>query len=174
MNEKYNLAKSLLPIKIQKIAFFLKENLEAIEVSKEDQRLKFILDDVYCPATDSIKGVYVIYKKSILELLEGRIDSIHSYEFLNASNRERMISEEDIEYVLDTAAVVVLASKDDETLSTYFIAGTVDKLNSILHLCQGYSKDFEDKKFKNSLQRFITDIKIVEQMGLLEELIEIE
>lgn len=69
------------------------------------------------------------------------------------------------------ATVVVLASKNDQVLTTYFIAGSGEKLNSILNLCLGYSKDLEDNKFENSLQNFLSDIEVVKQMGLLEEII---
>ncbi|WP_249317192.1 hypothetical protein [Bacillus sp. FJAT-50079] len=122
-----------------------------------------------------IQGVYVIYKKSILELLEGRICSIHSYEFMNAKKKDHTISEEDIEYLLEMAPVVVLASETDDILSTYFVAGHLgEKLYSILNLCLGYSKELEKEEYKESLQRFMNDIKRVEQMGLLGEIIEIE
>lgn len=112
-----------------------------------------------------IQGVYIIYKKSILELLEGRIRSIHSFEFMNAKKKDRTISEEDFEYVLDVATVVVIAS-ESSVLTKYFYGGTAGKLDHIFHLCLGYSN--EDKE---NLQQFMNDIKIVEQMGLLEKII---
>ncbi|OIJ14374.1 hypothetical protein BKP37_08485 [Anaerobacillus alkalilacustris] len=123
------------------------------------------MDDPYAPEIELVKGVYVINKKAILELLEGRIHSINSYEFNILKKKSRNISDEDIEYVLEMATVVVLASEKNQTLTTYFIAGTGEKLNSILNLCLGYSKDLENNKFKLSLQNFIDDVEVVKQMG---------
>jgi len=36
---------------------------------------------LFCPDVGVIQGVYVIYKQSILSLIEGRFQSIDSYEF---------------------------------------------------------------------------------------------
>jgi hypothetical protein len=171
MREIYDLEKSFPPKRINVVDYILKHYLEGIKISKEDKRIKFILDDPYAPEMKLIKGVYVIYKKPLLELLEGRIHSINSYEFTNSKKKQSTISDEDIEYVLDMATVVVLASENEQILTTYFIAGSSEKLNSILNLCLGYSKDLEDNKFKASLQNFFNDIEVVKQMGLLEEII---
>ena len=51
------------------------------------------------------------------------------------------------------AIVVVLASENEQILTTYFTAGSGEKVNSILNLCLGYSKDLEDNKFKISLKQ---------------------
>ena len=171
MRRKYDLEKSFPPKRIEEVDYILKHYLEGIKIPKEDQRIKIILDDHYAPEMKLIKGVYVIYKKTLLELLEGRIHSINSYEFTNSKKKDRTISDEDIEYVLGMATIVVLASENDQILTTYFTAGLGGKLNSILNLCQGYSKELEDKKFKASLQNFFNDIEVVKQMGLLEEII---
>ncbi|MFN7252912.1 MAG: hypothetical protein ACK4M9_19390 [Anaerobacillus sp.] len=165
------LEKSFPPKQIKDVDYLLKYYLEGIEISKEDKRIKYILDDPYAPEIELVKGVYVIYKKAILEFLEGRIHSINSYEFNSLNKKNRTISDEDLEYVLEMAAVVVLASEKNHTLTQYFIAGTGEKLNSILNLCLGYSKDLENNKFKISLQNFIDDVEVVKQMGLLEKII---
>ena len=163
-----DLEKSFPTKRVKDVDYILKHCLEGIKVSKDDKRIKNILDDPYAPEMKLIKEVYVIYKKPVLELLEGRIHSINSYEFTNSKKKHRTISDEDIEYVLEMATVVVLASKNDQILTTYFIAGRGGKLDSILNLCLGYSKDLEDNKFKTSLQNFLNDIEVVKQMGLLE------
>ena len=174
MRRKYDLKKSFPPKRIEEIDYILKHYLEGLKIPKDNQRIKMIIDDPYAPEMKLIKGVYIIYKKTILELLEGRIESINSYEFTNSKKKDRTISDEDIEYVLGMATVVVLTSENDQVLTTYFTAGLGGKLNSILNLCLGYSKDLEDQKFKASLQSFISDIEVVKQMGLLEEIIETE
>ncbi|MEC5425835.1 hypothetical protein QGM71_20475 [Virgibacillus sp. C22-A2] len=171
MGKNHYFEKSFPPKRIKGVDYILKHYLEGTEISKEDKRIKFILDDPYAPEMELIKGVYVIYKKAILELLEGRIRSINSYEFNSTKKKNRTISDEDIEYVLETATIVVLASENGQILTTYFIAGSGEKLNSILNLCLGYSKDLESNEFKVSLQNFIDDIEVVKQMGLLEEII---
>lgn len=171
MKGKQGLVDTFSPKKIKEIDKILLYDLDVINVLKEDDRIQFILNDPYCPDNSLIQGVYVIYKKSVLELLEGKISSIHSYEFINAKKNERTISEEDIEYVLEMATVVVLASESDGVLTKYFYSGTGEKLDSMFNLCLGYSKELEKKEYKVSLQRFMNDIKIVEQMGLLERII---
>ena len=174
MIKKYDLEKSFPPKRIEEVDYILVNYLEGLKISKEDKRIKIILDDYYAPEMKLIKGVYVIYKKSLLELLEGRIHSINSYEFTKSKKKDRTISDEDIEYVLGMATIVVLASENDQILTKYFTAGLGGKLNSILNLCLGYSKDLEVNKFKASLQNFLNDIELVKQMGLLQTIIENE
>lgn len=125
---------------------------------------------LFCPDVSVIQGVYVIYKQSILQLLEGKIRSIDSYEFKETKKKERTILVEDIEYALEMATVVVLTNESDDVLTSYFYSGAAEKLDSIFNLCIGYSKELENKKYKHSLRAFMNDIKIVEQMGLLERI----
>lgn len=162
--------KSFLPLKLEWVEQFLLVTLKAIKIPKEKESIQMILDDPYCPDRSLIHGVYVIYQKSVLELLEGKISSIHSYEFTETKKKDRTISANDIEYVLETATVVVLASENDGIFRRYFYGGANEKLDSIFNFRLGYSKELENKKYKLSLQRFMKDIKIVEQMGLLERL----
>ncbi len=157
-------------MKIKEVEEILLYDLDALKVSKEDERLKYHLNDPFCPDISVIQGVYVIYKQSILQLLEGKIRSIDSYEFKETKKKERTILVEDIEYALEMATVVVLASESDDVLTSYFYSGAAEKLDSIFNLCIGYSKELENKKYKHSLRAFMNDIKIVEQMGLLERI----
>lgn len=46
---------------------------------------------LFCPDVSVIQGVYVIYKQSILQLLEGKIRSIDSYEFKETKKKKRTI-----------------------------------------------------------------------------------
>ena len=170
MKEKQSLADIFLPMKIKEVEEILLYDLDALKVSKEDERLKYHLNDPFCPDISVIQGVYVIYKQSILQLLEGKIRSIDSYEFKETKKKERTILVEDIEYTLEMATVVVLASESDDVLTSYFYSGAAEKLDSIFNLCIGYSKELENKKYKHSLRAFMNDIKIVEQMGLLERI----
>lgn len=162
------------PMKIKEVEEILLYDLDALKVSKEDERLKYHLNDPFCPDVSVIQGVYVIYKQSILQLLEGRFQSIDSYEFKETKRKESTILACDIEYVLQMATVVVLASESesDGVLTSYFYSGVAEKLDSILNLCIGYSNELENKKYKHSLRAFMNDIKIVERMGLLERIIE--
>lgn len=158
------------PMKIMEVEEILLYDFDALKVSKIDERLKFHLNDPFCPDVRFIQGVYVIYKQSILQLLEGRFQSIDSYEFKESKRKEPTVHVCDMEYVLEMATVVVLASESDNVLTSCFYSGAAKKLDSIFNLCIGYSKELENKKYKHSLRRFLNDIKIVEQMGLLERL----
>ncbi|MDM5286136.1 hypothetical protein [Peribacillus frigoritolerans] len=91
----------------------------------------------------------------------------HSTEEVSSGN----LSNTDIEYALDMATIVVLASTNNKILTTYFISGSAEKLKSILNVCIGYSKDLEYDKYKASLQNFKNDIETVSQMGLLEKIL---
>lgn len=171
MEKKYGFANLFPPKRIEEVAYILEHDLEGIEIPKEDERIKYILADPYAPEMKLIKGVYLIYNKTILELLTGKIHSINSYEFKYPKKKNRKISDTDIEYALDMATIVVLASTNNKVLTTYFISGSAEKLNSILNLCIGYSKDLEYDEYKASLQNFKNDIEIVSQMGLLEKIL---
>ncbi|MDM5297237.1 hypothetical protein QUF51_03550 [Bacillus pumilus] len=125
--KKQDLIDTLTPKKIEEINQILLYDFDAIKIFKKDERIKFILHDPYCPDKSLIQGVYVIYKKSILNLLEGRISSIHSVEYFHTKKKDRTITEENIEYVLEIATVVVLASENNEVLTKYFYSGSKDK-----------------------------------------------
>lgn len=168
---KKNFAKLFPPKRIEEVAYILEHDLEGIEIPKEDERIKYILADPYAPEMKLIKRVYLIYNKTILELLKGKIHSIKSYEFKYPKKKNRKISNTDIEYALDMATIVVLASTNNKILTTYFISGSAEKLNSILNVCIGYSKDLEYDEYKASLQNFKNDIETVSQMGLLEKIL---
>ncbi|MFJ7362841.1 hypothetical protein ACIQWQ_01805 [Peribacillus frigoritolerans] len=169
--KKYDFAKLFPPKRIEEVAYILEHDLKGIEIPKEDERIKYILADPYAPEMKLIKGVYLIYNKTILELLTGKIHSINSYEFKYPKKKNRKISDTDMEYALDMATIVVLASTNNKILTTYFISGFAEKLNSILNVCIGYSKDLEYDEYKASLQNFKKDIEIVSQMGLLEKIL---
>src|SRR5699024_3178120 len=85
------LADMFLPMKIKEVEKILLYDLEALKVSKEDERLTYHLNDPFCPDASIIQGVYVIYKQSILQLLEGRFQSIDRYEFKETKRKERTI-----------------------------------------------------------------------------------
>ncbi|MGG5181001.1 hypothetical protein ACQYAC_17150 [Bacillus sp. MM09(2025)] len=169
MKSKTHAVNTFRPMKIEEIDSILLNDLDAIKMEKEDERIKFILQDPYCPDKSDIHSVYVIYKRSILNLLEGRIRSIHSYEFINAKKKDRTISKENIEYVLEMATVVVLESEHSGVLTNYYFSGVGERLDCIFNLCLGYSSDLQKKENKVSLQRCMNDMKIVEEMGLLEK-----
>ncbi|WP_339200757.1 hypothetical protein [Peribacillus sp. FSL P2-0133] len=171
MEKKYGFANLFPPKRIEEVAYILEHDLDGIDIPKEDERIKYILADPYAPEMKLIKGVYLIYNKTILELLTGKIHSINSYEFRCPKKKNRKISDTDIEYALDMATIVVLASTNNKILTTYFISGSAEKLNSILNLCIGYSKDLEYDEYKASLQNFKNDIEIVSQMGLLDKIL---
>lgn len=158
------------PMKIKEVGEILLNDFDVLNLSKEDERLRYHLKDPFCPDVGIIQEVYVIYKPSILQLLEGRFQSIDSDEFKVAKKKDPTIATCDLEYVLETASLVVLASERDSVLTSYFYSGTAEKLDSLFNLCMGYSRELENKKYRHSLRRFMKDIKIVEQMGLLKRI----
>lgn len=167
-----DIAARFLPKKVKDVEEILLEEFSALKVSKEDERLKFHLQDPFCPAVETIYGVYLVYKKSILELLEGRIPSVNSYELIQAKQGEKTLTEEDLAYLLDAGTLIVLASKREGLLTSYFYTGASERLDSLFNLCMGYSRDLEKKKYKTSLERFLKDIRLVERMGLLDRIID--
>lgn len=84
----------------------------------------------------------------MLNLLEGRIRSIHSHEFMSAKKKDRTTSKEDIEYVLEMATVVVLASENNGVLTSYFYSGDGERLDRIFNICLSYSTDLQKKSIK--------------------------
>jgi len=145
----------------------LVNHLHAIRLNQDDERLITILEDPFVPPVETIVAVYCVYRKSILDLLQGRIASIESYDFQNASVKDKLMTAESIEGVLDMATFVVIASEDNTYMSHYFIGGDSEKLNSILNVCFGHPNLIDDRSTERSIKRFEQDVLIVEKMGLI-------
>jgi len=145
----------------------LVNHLHAIRLNQDDERLITILKDPFVPPVETIVAVYCVYRKSILDLLQGRIASIESYDFQNASVKDKLMTAESIEGVLDMATFVVIASEDNTYMSHYFIGGDSEKLNSILNVCFGHPNLIDDRSTERSIKRFEQDVLIVEKMGLI-------
>ena len=159
--------KSIQPTNVNVIDQLLVNHLHAIRLNQDDERLITILEDPFVPSVETIVGVYCIYRKSILNLLKGRIASIESYDFQNASVKDKLMTAESVEGVLDMATFVVIASEDDTYMSHYFIGGEAEKLNSILNVCFGHPNVIDEQASKHSIKHFGQDVLIVEKMGFM-------
>ncbi|OAI87218.1 hypothetical protein AYO36_06680 [Exiguobacterium sp. KKBO11] len=159
--------KSIQPTNVNVIDQLLVNHLHAIRLNQDDERLITILEDPFVPPIETIVGVYCVYRKSILDLLQGRIASIESYDFQNASVKDKLMTAESVEGVLDMATFVVIASEDDTYMSHYFIGGEAEKLNSILNVCFGHPNLIDEQASKHSIKRFEQDVLIVEKMGFM-------
>ncbi|KQS18754.1 hypothetical protein ASF99_02390 [Exiguobacterium sp. Leaf187] len=145
----------------------LVNHLHAIRLNQDDERWITIMEDPFVPPIETIVGVYCIYRKSILDLLKGRIASIESYDFQKVSANDKLLTAEDVEGVLDMATFVVIASEDNTYMSHYFIGGDAEKLNSILNVCFGHPNLIDDRSTERSIKRFEQDVLIVEKMGFM-------
>ncbi|KTR27056.1 hypothetical protein SZL87_16045 [Exiguobacterium indicum] len=145
----------------------LVNHLHAIRLNQDDERWITILEDPFVPPIETIVGVYCVYRKSILDLLQGRIASIESYDFQNASANDKLMTVEGVDGVLDMATFVVIASEDDTYMSHYFIGSEAEKLNSILNVCFGHPNLIDDQSTERSIKRFEQDVLIVEKMGFM-------
>ena len=159
--------KSIQPTNVNVIDQLLVNHLHAIRLNQDDERLITILEDPFVPPVETIFGVYCVYLKSILDLLQGRIASIESYDFQNASVKDKLMTAESIEGVLDMATFVVIASEDNTYMSHYFIGGEAEKLNSILNVCFGHPNLIDDQSTKRCIKRFEQDVLIVAKMGFM-------
>lgn len=159
--------KSIQPTNVNVIDQILVNHLHAIRLNQEDERLITIMEDPFVPPVELIFGVYCVYLKSILDLLQGRISSIDSYDFQKASAKDKFLTAEDVEGVLDMATFVVIASEDKAYMSHYFIGGDTEKLNSILNVCFGHPNLLADQASKRSIKRFEQDVLIVEKIGCM-------
>ncbi|EZP58324.1 hypothetical protein BW42_03006 [Exiguobacterium sp. RIT341] len=129
------------------------------------------MDDPFLPPYNTICGIYCIYRKSILEVLSGKITSFNSYKFKTNFSSDKLIEEEDFEDVLDFAIFVVISSEDSEYISHYFIGGDSERLNSILNICLGYPQAENQKILNNTLKHFNKDIVAVENMEYLDNIL---
>ena len=145
----------------------LVNHLHAIRLNQDDERWITIMEDPFVPPIETIVGVYCIYRKSILDLLKGRIASIESYDFQKVFVKGKLMTAESVEGVLDMATFVVIASEDDTYMSHYFIGGDAEKLNSILNVCFGHPNLIDDRSTERSIKRFEQDVLIVEKMGFM-------
>ncbi|MDQ6466601.1 hypothetical protein RCC94_03835 [Exiguobacterium acetylicum] len=159
--------KSIQPTNVNVIDQILVNHLHAIRLNQEDERLITIMEDPFVPPVETIFGVYCVYLKSILDLLQGRISSIDSYDFQKASAKDKLLTAEDFEVVLDMATFVIIASEDKAYMSHYFIGGDTEKLNSILNVCFGHPNLLADQASKRSIKRFEQDVLIVEKIGCM-------
>lgn len=159
--------KSIQPTNVNVIDQILVNHLHAIRLNQEDERLITIMEDPFVPPVETIFGVYCVYQKSILDLLQGRISSIDSYDFQKASAKDKLLTAEDFEVVLDMATFVIIASEDKAYMSHYFIGGDTEKLNSILNVCFGHPNLLADQASKRSIKRFEQDVLIVEKIGCM-------
>ncbi|QZY88239.1 hypothetical protein [Exiguobacterium acetylicum] len=159
--------KSIQPTNVNVIDQLLVNHLHAIRLNQQDERWIKILEDPFVPPIETIVGVYCIYRKSILYLLQGRIASIESYDFQNASVKDKLLTAESVEGVLDMATFVVIASEDDTYMSHYFIGGDAEKLNSILNVCFGHPNLIDDRSTERFIKRFEQDVLIFEKMGFM-------
>ncbi|WP_323679358.1 hypothetical protein [Exiguobacterium indicum] len=157
--------KSIQPTNVNVIDQLLVNHLYAIRLNQQDERLITILEDPFVPPVETIVGVYCVYRKSILDLLQGRISSIDSFDFQKASAKDKLLTAEGVEGVLDMATFVVIASEDNTYMSHYFIGGEAEKLNSILNVCFGHPNLIDDQSTKRCIKRFEQDVLIVAKMG---------
>lgn len=158
---------SIQPTNVNIIDQLLVKHLHAIRLNEEDERFITILEDPFVPPVETIVGFYCVYRKSILDLLQGRIASIESYDFQKGSAKDKLLTAEGVGGVLDMAIFVVIASEDNTYMSHYFIGGEAEKLNSILNVCFGYPNLVDDQSTKRYIKRFEQDVLIVEKMGFM-------
>ncbi|WP_290722227.1 MULTISPECIES: hypothetical protein [Exiguobacterium] len=159
--------KSIQPTNVNVIDQLLVNHLHAIRLNQQDERLITILEDPCVPPVETIVGVYCVYRKSILDLLQGRISSIDSFDFQKVFVKDKLLTAEGVEGVLDMATFVVIASEDTTYMSHYFIGGEAEKLNSILNVCFGHPNLIDDQSTKRCIKRFEQDVLIVAKMGFM-------
>ncbi|SDN64319.1 hypothetical protein [Alkalicoccus daliensis] len=159
--------KDFVPKSIDFIDKMIVLRFHAIPIEKDDDRIAHLMEDPFIPPDKTILGVYCIYRKSVLYVLDGSINSFNTPEFKTAFSADRLIKEEELEYVLDFAPLVIVASEDSTYISQYFIGGSSKKLDSILNVCLGYPKITSKKHVNNILKPFNEDIVTVENMGYL-------
>lgn len=159
--------KSIKPKTVTAIDQLLVDDFHAIRLDREDERLITIMEDPFVPPYETICGVYCVYRKSILDLLKGKISSIDGYDFKGVFSKDKLLTAENVEGVLDMATFVVIASEDSTYMSHYFIGGDADKLNSILNVGFGHPNALNEQASNRSIKRFEQDVLIVEKMGCM-------
>ena len=168
--DKYSL-QEFVPKRIEFIDKMMVGRFHAISIDKSDEKIARVMEDPFIPSYDTICGVYCIYRKSVLDVLNGSITSFSSYEFETACSSDKLIIEEDVEDVLDFATVVIIASEDKKYMSHYFIGGNSKKLNSILNVCSGFPTSTNKNFFNHTTNRFKEDVSVVENMGYLKNIL---
>lgn len=147
------------------------EHFHAVSVDKNDEKIARVMEDPFIPSSDTICGVYCIYRKSVLDVLNGSIASFSSYEFEIACSSDKLIIEGNVEDVLDFATMVIISSEDKKYLSHYFIGGNSKKLNSILNVCSGFPTSANKKLLNHTINRFKEDVSVVEDMDYLNNIL---
>ena len=145
----------MTPRNIDFINDMLIHRFKAIKVDKYDNRIKNNLNDPFIPPIEDIYGVYCIYQKSTMELLEGKISSIHSSEFNQRLKSDHTITADDLECILDACLFVVISANQDAEFVHYFIGGASNVLEDILRISTGGSS-MSPATFSNSLKTVIS------------------
>lgn len=156
-----------VPKKVSFINNMLINRFKAISIDKNDSRITHLMNDPHIPNFKEIYGVYCIYRKSILGILENKYSSFDSFEFNQSLLSDKTIHVEDFNDVLDFSILVIIASKDKKYISNYYIGGASERLNSILNVCLGFPKNTNEKYHQNTISVFYQDIRIVKNIGYL-------
>ena len=156
-----------IPKRIAFIDRMMIDRFHTIPISKDDLNITRVMEDPFMPTQDTICGIYCLYRRSVLDVLQGRIASFVSYEFETALASDQRIKEQDVEDVWEVATWVIISSQDNEFISHYFIGGDAKRLNSILHVCTEYT---DTLKHKANLKRFNEEVRIVQNMGYLQNI----
>ncbi|TRZ40252.1 hypothetical protein CEQ21_04760 [Niallia circulans] len=166
------LKQDYIPKKLDFVNEMLIDCFKAVLIDKDDNRILHLMNDPYIPNYHDISGVYFIYQKSILDVLEKKYKSFKDIPINSTLFSERPFPENDLEDILDFSIMVVIASKDNEYFTDYFLGGSSERLNSILNLCLGFPLYENSKHYKNTITQFKKDINTVENMGFLRYLLE--
>ncbi|MBM7702076.1 hypothetical protein [Metabacillus iocasae] len=149
-------------------AFFLNE-LEALPLPIDHPDVQNHLADPFMPVREKICGIYVIYKKSILALLQGKVQHRYGLDFALVKEKDVELSLDDAESALFIGALVVVETTNHKQISSCFIGGSADRLYHLVKIFAGLPsisrEDFDEKE----LQSFISSLHVVKSMGFLNE-----
>lgn len=68
------------------------DELGALSIPLDHPELQYYMTDTYIPKREKICGVYGIYKKSILALLQGKVENVQGIDFVLKKKKDVVLS----------------------------------------------------------------------------------
>ncbi|MEN2767864.1 hypothetical protein [Ornithinibacillus xuwenensis] len=152
---------------IHRVKDFFIEELQAIPIPMDHPDIQYHLQDPYIPKREKICGVYGIYKKSILSVLEGEVENINGIDFAMKKQKDVTLSIDDVETILEVGILVILEKDDQKHVSGAFIGGNAGKLYNLIDVFRGLPPLTHSKDDIISLRKFMSSLDTVNRMGFL-------
>lgn len=151
---------------INEVDDFFHSELRALSIQLSDPDLQPFLIKGEIPSEEKICGIYGIYDQAIIQLLQGKITSIHEIKFSQLSTKRKYVT--DIDTILTIGSLVILETDDFIKISGCYIGGNIDRLYNLASYFAGLP-DISKTKFKDyMIDDYLYALNDVKRMGFFD------